>query len=218
LNDLSFNVSSADQLLAYLRSKDDIKGLQRKETSSNISSGSIYDRWATSQDCIAFFYKYVIHYSILLVEEMVVEETSTTVGLFQEVIMSPMSSLMSPATSSTQLPSYRDCLKAFNFVFNYCQTQKNGSSKFLSSIWETYNTMVSSSRRVGPTNGNIASFPEVHTTPTYSRQRTAGYLWSFKLVNTILEISKKYYIDIKCNNQNWISFHLKSTQEELSCI
>lgn len=61
LNDLTLNVSSADQLLAYLRSRDDVsfvvltdttdgllvtnvKGRQRREFSTTITSGSVFDR------------------------------------------------------------------------------------------------------------------------------------------------------------------------------
>ena len=108
--------------------------------------------------------------------ESLAEEMSDKVGLFQEVIMSPMRALMSPGLASSQTPSYRDCQKAFNFVFNYCQTQKNGTSKLMASLWDTYNDMVSSNWHVVLTTGNVVSFPEVHTTPTYCRKRTAGYL------------------------------------------
>ena len=97
-------------------------------------------------------------------------------GLSQELFMSPTRAMMEHGKDCNSSPSYRDCLKAFNFVFNYFQNQRNGSHKFLSAIWDVYNSSIASTSASNNTTGNVISFPEVQTTSVNIRKRTAGYL------------------------------------------
>jgi hypothetical protein len=90
--------------------------------------------------------------------------------------MSPVRALMANIDSCNSSPSYRDCLKAFNFVYNHFQTQTNGTKKLLSSIWEAYNVSVESISGNTQSTGNLVSFPEVHKNAVNARKRTAGYL------------------------------------------
>jgi len=114
------------------------------------------------------------------VQSSIGEETSSnigdTTGLSQELFMSPARAMMENHEDRNSSPSCRDCLKAFNFVYNHFQTQPNGSQKLLTSIWEAYNSSVESMSSNHPKVGNVISFPEVQKSSVNSRKRTAGYL------------------------------------------
>jgi hypothetical protein len=103
--------------------------------------------------------------------------------LLQEAVLSPMRMLheyddVVPDSSSPK--SYHDCLKVFNFVFNYCKTQKGSTEILCNAMWEVYNNNVTAlttkNKNARNEAADIVSFPAVHTGSKSKRQKTAGYL------------------------------------------
>jgi hypothetical protein len=96
-------------------------------------------------------------------------------GISQEVIFSPRRVLMSDTLSSDN-PSYRDCLKVFNFVFSHSQSSKSGTKNLISSLWAHYNELVRLTTDAPNTNSTVVSFPEVMKSSKFNRKRCAGFL------------------------------------------
>ena len=96
-------------------------------------------------------------------------------GISQEVIFSPRRVLMSDTLSSDN-PSYRDCLKVFNFVFSHSQGNKSSTKNLISSLWAHYNDSVRLTTEAPPTNSTVISFPEVMKSSKFNRKRSAGFL------------------------------------------
>ena len=96
-------------------------------------------------------------------------------GVTQEVIFSPRRVLMSDTLSSDN-PSYRDCLKVFNFVFSHSEGNKSGTKNLISSQWAHYNDSVRLTTEAPPTNSTVISFPEVMKSSKFNRKRSAGFL------------------------------------------
>ena len=96
-------------------------------------------------------------------------------GVCQEVIFSPRRVLMSDTLSSDN-PSYRDCLKVFNFVFSHSQSSKSGTKNLISSLWGHYNELVRLTTDAPNRNSIVVSFPEVMKSSKFNRKRSAGFL------------------------------------------